>query len=365
VFPIKVAIMGAGLSGLACAITLEKYGIEPTVFESRKVIGDRFVNAEIFLSILTRPINDVVSYLTEEYGIAIHPISNIKNLHLYSENELAKISGNLGFSSLRGRDIDSLENQLARQVKSKIIFNSEHTYEELLQEYTHVIVSTGDAAYTSKIQIFDSSLTVSLRGATVEGDFDQYTVMSWLNHNLAPKGYGYLIPYSKKEAQIVIGYPDYEDVKYLNKNQLWENFYEQVRLNLNQELRITDQFEVTRYLIGNCRSPRIGNTFFVGNCFGTIMPFLGFGQFASILTGIYAALDISGKGDYVQLTNKIKKSYINSLALRRGIESLDNSQLDMFVNALNSRLGHKLFNSKYDFLRTAGYLLRPIIKIKG
>ncbi len=31
----NVAIMGAGLSGLACAITLEKMGVTPTIFEKR------------------------------------------------------------------------------------------------------------------------------------------------------------------------------------------------------------------------------------------------------------------------------------------------------------------------------------------
>ena len=364
VFLIKVAIMGAGLSGLACAITLEQNGIIPTIFEKREVVGDRFVNLEIFLSILTKPVTDVVSFLTENYGIIIHPVSNIKSLYIYSENEKSKIQGNLGFISLRGRHNDSLENQFSRQLKSKIIFNSEHTYEELLQEYTHVILATGDAAYTSNLQIFNESLTVSLRGATVEGDFDRYSACAWLNNKLAPKGYGYLIPSSEKEAQIVIGYPDYNDIKNINEDKLWENFHKEVCKSLDQNFRITDQFKVKNYIIGLCNTPRIGNTFFTGNCFGSVMPFLGFGQFASILTGIYAAMDICGKGNYEQLTHKLRESYKNSLALRRGIELLDNKKLDLFVSGLEGRLGERLFNSKYDFLRIGGAILRPIIKTK-
>ncbi len=37
----KVAIMGAGISGLSCAITLEKNGIEPVIFEKRSKARDR------------------------------------------------------------------------------------------------------------------------------------------------------------------------------------------------------------------------------------------------------------------------------------------------------------------------------------
>jgi flavin-dependent dehydrogenase len=40
----EVAIKGAGMSGLSCAITLEKHGIKPTIFEKRNRVGDRFVN---------------------------------------------------------------------------------------------------------------------------------------------------------------------------------------------------------------------------------------------------------------------------------------------------------------------------------
>ena len=60
---IKVAIMGAGLSGLACAITLENNGIHPTIFEKRSCPGDRFINAEIFLSILNKPVCDAIAFI--------------------------------------------------------------------------------------------------------------------------------------------------------------------------------------------------------------------------------------------------------------------------------------------------------------
>lgn len=38
----KVTIMGAGISGLSCAITLEKNGIEPAIFEKMSKVRDRF-----------------------------------------------------------------------------------------------------------------------------------------------------------------------------------------------------------------------------------------------------------------------------------------------------------------------------------
>lgn len=90
--------MGAGLSGLACAIILEKNGILPTIFEKRNTVGDRFINGEIFLSILTKPINDAIAYFSDSYGIFLQPISHIHKLVLYSEHQKAEINGQLGSS---------------------------------------------------------------------------------------------------------------------------------------------------------------------------------------------------------------------------------------------------------------------------
>lgn len=360
----NIAIMGAGLSGLACAIILEQHGIYPTIFENRTQVGDRFVNGEILLSILHRPVFDCIAYFSEKHNIFLQPVNNITQLDIHSENEKCSIHGHLGFTNLRGRHEHSFENQLAHQVKSKIIFHSEYTYEQLLKEFTHVVMATGDAAYAMEIQDYQQDLTVTLKGATIVGDFKPHKVIAWLNNQLAPKGYGYLIPYSKKEANIVIGYPDYPENRMLDRNELWERFYHQVCEDFQQNFKITDDFEVTKYIIGRCQYPRIGNTFFVGNCFGSIMPFLGFGQFMAILTGIYAAHDLCGIGDYNKRTQTLRRSYENSLVFRRSIEKLNNANFDTVVRNLDGYLGNKLFNSKhYDPLKIGSYLLRPWTKM--
>jgi len=362
---LKVAIMGAGLSGLTCAIMLEKYGVSPTIFEKRNKIGDRFVNAEALLPVLNRPINDDIAYLADTYGIYLQPLSNIRKINIFSENKTASIEGHLGFINIRGRENESFENQLSRQVKSKILFNSKYTHEELLKEFTHVIMATGDAAYTTKIQDYKVDLTVTLKGATVEGKFNRYTVGMWLNNSFAPQGYGYLLPYSEKEACISIGYPDYIHNQKQNLDELWEKFFQRVCKDFNQDLKITDRFEVTRYIIGMCLYPRLGNTFFVGNCFGSIMPAFGFGQLPAILTGIYAAEDLAGRASYLKLVKPLQKSYQNALILRKTLEQLDNNQLDKVISLLNTEIAQRILNSKrHDPLKIITYLLRPLTKLK-
>ncbi|SMB82967.1 Dehydrogenase (flavoprotein) [Desulfonispora thiosulfatigenes DSM 11270] len=359
----KVAIMGAGLAGLACAITLEKFGIEPIIFEDREQVGDRFKNGEIILSLMNRPVRDALAYLSENYEIFLSPIGNIKAMNVFSENNQATIEGQLGFSNIRGRHQDSMEAQLARQVKSKIFFNSKFTYEELLKDFTHVILATGDAAYAKEIQNFKEDLTVTLKGAIVEGNFNCFKVASWLDSRFAPQGYGYMIPLSKTEANIVIAYPEYPENQKNNLEEMWKLYFQKVCKDIKQDLKIVDNFEVNKYIIGTCQYPRIGNTFFVGNNFGSIMPFLGFGQYVAILTGIYAAMDLCGQGSYEELTKPLKKAYTNSLVLRRAMEKLDNKALDTLVKSLDSKIIEKVFNtSSFDPLRYVSYILRPLVK---
>ncbi|MFN7249349.1 MAG: FAD-dependent oxidoreductase [Anaerobacillus sp.] len=361
----KVAIMGAGLSGLSCAIMLERHGIKPTIFEHRTQVGDRFINAEAFLSLLTRPVNDAFHYFSEEFQLFLKPTSSINQLIINSENEKAIIDEHVGFVNIRGRHQLSLENQLAEQLESVIHFNSIHSYEELLQEYSHVIMATGDSAYPMKLQNFREDLSVTLKGATVEGEFDRFKVFVWLDNTLAPQGYAYLLPFSDTEANIVIGYPDLPEEHEEMITDYWDRFYTTACRELAQPLKITDQFQIKNYKIGICKSARIGNTFFIGNCFGSTMPFLGYGQFESILTGVYAAYDLCGFGSYEEYTNTFRRSYDHSLTLRRGMEKINNSTFDFTVKHLDGYIGQKLFKQNHkNPLKTISYLVRPFLGVK-
>src|SRR5690606_27982214 len=110
--------------------------------------------------------------------------------------------------NIRGRQEESFEAQLARQVESKIHFDSDMTYEDLVKQYTHVVLATGDSDDAKRNRNFREDLTVSISGATVEGRFDRYEAQTWLDYAIAPHGYGYLIPYSETEANVVVALPD-------------------------------------------------------------------------------------------------------------------------------------------------------------
>ncbi len=359
----NIAIMGAGLSGLVSSFILEQNGLAATIFEKRGQVGERFLNAEIFFAPLAKPVIDPVRFISDKYGIALKPAGNFRNLILFSRHRKATITGHLGFVNLRGRDPDSFENQLARLVKSKIVFNSSMTYARLQRDFTHIVMATGDGADAAQVQDYRMDLTATIRGVDVNGKFDHYTVMAWLDTGFAPKGYGYLLPYSETRANIALWYPDYPENTRLNSSMLWDRFFERVCRDLDQELAVTDHFEINRYIIGNCRYPRIGNTFFTGNCFGAITPYLGFGQFVSILTGVYAALDICGKGNYEQLAKPLQRNYQNSLVLRRAWEQLDDPKFDLMVKVLGTTFGNALFNTRhFDVMKLASYLARPWIR---
>jgi len=59
-----------------------------------------------------------------------------------------------------------------------------------------------------------------------------------------------LIPFSEKEVNLVIAYPDYPDNIKLDVNNMWKKFYSLVCKNSDQNFKITDNFYF--FKIFNC-----------------------------------------------------------------------------------------------------------------
>ncbi|MCB2362094.1 NAD(P)-binding protein [Clostridium estertheticum] len=360
----EVAIMGAGISGLTCAITLEKNGITPTIFEKRNRVGDRFVNAEGMFGILNRPVRDCIPYISENYNIDLKPIDYVDKLFIHSKNEIGTINGKIGSTNVRGRHENSYESQLKKQVKSKINFNSTYEYTELCKNFEHVVLATGDGDYASHLGNYNCNLTCTIKGATVQGNFVTSNPHVWFNYEILPKGYCWLIPFSEKEANLVIAYPDYPDNIKLDLNDIWKKFNNLACKSLDQNLKITDNFEVTRYMMGICNKAKIDNTYFVGNCFGAISPGLGFGQYTSILTGVYSALGICGLESYDKLAKPLFENYNHSLVFRRFMESLTDEQMDFQIKNLDNKIIDNLVdiacsrNSSVDLLKLSTPMMR-------
>ena len=93
------------------------------------------------------------------------------------------------------------------------------------------------------------------------------------------------------------------------------------------------------------------------------MPALGFGQFESVLTGVYAAYDISGIGEYESLTKGLRHSYENSLVIRRALEGMDNHGLDLLVQSIDNWIADRVFDTTthMDFLSFLSRRLKPFL----
>lgn len=363
----EVAIMGAGMSGLSCAITLEKLGINPIIFEKRNCVGDRFINAEAMFNILNRPVKDCLPYISGNYHINLKPIDEVDKLFIHTKNEIGSIDGKIGYTNIRGRHENSYESQLEKQVKCNINFNSTFEYEELCKDFEYVVLATGDGEYASHLGNYKCDLTCTIKGATVQGEFVTSNPHVWFNYEILPKGYAWLIPFSEEEANLVIAYPDYPDNIRIDINDMWKRLYDLACNDIDQNLKITDNFEITRYMVGICNKAKIDNTYFIGNCFGTISPGLGFGQFTSILTGVYSAYDICGSASYDKLAKPLFENYNHSLVFRRFMESLTDDEIDSYVKNLNNKTIDKFIDrlcSNYSSIDVIK-LLTPAMRISN
>lgn len=344
--PLNVAIIGAGLSGLACAHRLTQLGVTPRVFEEDREVGGFFPVAEALLEVLYRPVDDPLRALAERYDLYVHPQQSITRFVLESTHERAVLEGFRGFVLMRGRHPDSLERQMARQVEVPIEYGPTDL-RSIARESDYVVVATGDPKVVSQVQPWYRDLSGQLAVATIHGSFLPREALVWFGRDFAPEGYGFLLPWSGDQATLSIAVPEHVgDVEVL-----WQRFLPR----LDFDFEVDDVKTIHNFQSGHVEKNRIGNFLFVGNAGGTLMPFMGFGIWDSLLSGFWAAEAIVQKKDFNRMMRPIAASYRRSLGMRRLFARLHDPGLDRLVRMLGAPLGQWLVTrSRLDVLKWAG-----------
>lgn len=336
----KAAIIGAGLSGLSCAIELERHGIKPVIFEKRAHVGEALDYSIIWPRIINRPIADPLKYLKKEYAIDLTPQKPIKKMVMLSPGRNAVERGSLGYIFMRGFSIQALEKQLLNYVDSPVLFNKYVEAEDIKDEFDYVVVANASNSTASNLGVWTETFNAHVRIALVLGKFKPDEIIMWLDTSYAKNGFCYLIPISDKEAslvQIVNGITGYESDYY------WKQFL--FKENLNYSISITTDSE---HDCGFAQPVQVDNILFTGNAAGFTDDLIGCGGLNAIESGMLAARAIAYGKDYNTLARPIFEDIIKLHELRKSMNTLDNAKMDRLVNFLGFPvIKHIIYNNPF------------------
>lgn len=320
----SVKILGAGLSGLTCAINLARAGYSVEVYEKCSKVGGHYKqNPQMLPNWFSY--QDVIEEL-EACGIKIGWLNKIKQVEIYLKDQKVVFYGkkiSVGYTILRGGD-GSFEQDLARQAESlgvKIITNCDKNVQT-------DVIATG----ASKI------LTVGY-GQVFKGNFDPEKLKVVFNPDWCPSvGYCYFFPHSREVATVKTSKTLKDEGVDVKKNL--EEFKKQY---LGEKIRR----ENFLYDFGTKRSfgvPKTaktaGGALLVGEAAGFQDELFRFGIRYAIISGFLAAESIIKGLDYDKLWKKrlmgefkrtAKVRRIFSDFKKKGMGSLSDD-LDVYIN---------------------------------
>lgn len=319
----KVAIVGAGLSGLSCAFELKKHGIKPTIFEKRSKVGDPLDYTVTTLRIFNQFNGNPKRYFRKNYDLDITPFKVLKETIMISEKSKTIVRGKLGYLFKKGLESYSIENQIAKQVNLPIIFDTYVNIDDIKKDFDYIIWATGVNKLSRRLNIWASTFNTHIRIATVLGNFKTNSSTMWLNTNYSKNGYVYLLPYSKSTATLTL------IVNNISPNELdyfWKVFWE--KENIQYKILETRDVE---YVTGFVSPMKLQNIYFVGNSGGLTESCLGCGVINAIESGIIAGRCITKDLDYNKHMKRTTDAVKINHELRKFLNTCDNKDFDRLV----------------------------------
>ena len=225
----KVAIIGAGLAGLTCAIELEKKGIIAHVFEKDNNVGWAWSEVSYWPNIIYNTIGDPRDYLKKAYEIDIKPLTMCHTNIIKSKSQRTNIQGDLGTFIPRGKGNESVDKQLSLQLrKTPIQFNTPADYKELSKIYDWVVIATGSDKEARELNVWEDEGMVRIIEGIAIGNFDPDACTFYFNTDYAGTGNGRLSAFNSVQAILslsVIGLKEFE------AETLFNNFLQSEKLD--------------------------------------------------------------------------------------------------------------------------------------
>lgn len=350
----KVAIIGAGLSGLACALELEKKGIIADVFEKDNNIGWAWSEVSYWPNILYQNIGNQRNYLKEKFGVDIRPITVCKTNIIKSPNQQVKIQGNLGYFIPRGKGNESIENQLLLQLrKTAVQYNTPTDYKELSKKYDWVVIATGRDTEARELNVWeDQGMVRIVQGVTI-GNFDPDSVSMYMNADYAGTGFARLTPFNSVQAILslyIIG---------LNGHAVETLFSKFMQIEGLDGLEILYKMILPPYYNGRVKKFKIGNILLAGRSAGLAENLIGTGSVEALSSGVLAARAIADNADYETEMKTLQEHIDNVSSFRKVINGFDNNDFDKLVSLIDTPgIKQLLYNTRLNFMDLVGNIMQ-------
>lgn len=346
---LRVAIIGAGPSGLACAYELEQHGVKPHIFEQRSRSGDLFDHVGAIMQIMNRPVQDQIEEIKKICHISLTPLNLLKKVIMHAPRSAGSVSGNLGYLLKRGQAADSIENQLLTQVKTPVQYNIRADYAALALDYDYVVVASGTYDTTKILGCWQDLYKTWLMGTTVLGEFEPTRMKMWLNTEYAGSGYAFLTPFNHKSASLVLVVQNANRKNIIN---YWKKFCQIEKLPYEFG-SLWDLEHVSGFVYPH----QVDNILFVGNAGGFMEPLLGFALYGAIMSGVFAARSIVEGRNYEDYLVGLNKNIKDSIKLRELMNRCTNQDFNHLVTFLTTP-GFKqlIYNTNLDMIKYLGLL---------
>lgn len=353
----KIAIIGAGIGGLACALECEKLGVIADIYERDYSVGWPWLSVNFWPTVILRSMGDPLVYMKKNYDIEVTPINECKTIILKSPNKEIKVQGKLGYFISRGKGSESKENHLLRNLKkgTAIHYNSLVDYKMLSSNYDYVVIATGRDNEARELNVWEDEGIMRIAGGIALGDFHDETGMLYLNTEYAGSGYARITPFSPTEAIIGL-YDDRHDE--FDTDMLFAKFLKYEKLD---NLEFLYKFTVPPFTTGHVKKFRVGNILLVGRSAGLTERFLGVGAPEALMSGVLAARAMILNQDYDELIKPLQNHVENISAFRKAIENFENKDFDRLLSLLEIP-GTKeiIYKTPINFADSFGALLKNL-----